>query len=45
MNGIIAGSIFQHLDHMITHSNGVNPIDVSTTSQFLIAEILAQLPT
>jgi hypothetical protein len=45
MKGIIAGSIFQHLDHMITPSNGVSPIDVSTTSPFLIAVILAQFQT
>jgi hypothetical protein len=45
MKGMIAGSIFQHLDHMITPSNGVNPIEVSTTSPFLIAVILAQFPT
>lgn len=41
---IIAGSIFPDLVPIISPSNGVIPIEVSTTFQPLIAVILAQFP-
>lgn len=40
-----AGSRSHDLVPIINPSSGVNPIDVSTTSPFLIAVILAPFPT
>jgi hypothetical protein len=44
-NNIAPGSISPLLVHIINHSVGVNHIDVAITSQLLIAQTLAQLPT